>query len=193
MASSQCLQDGNTKSSAPRVIPVHAKPDHPKSWEVCTIFALLPVWTRVEAGAEAGCSCSRFCPFLARAPWAAASETLCYGAKSQLASQAEAVIFQLEKAMAPTVLKDILFSVRTVKCLLISKTIKGDCRTVPFCLGNKGGNMLFSAYLKHYSQLSESCITCPSTSLTAPLAPYFPLRGHPICLYLFLQRCKFFT
>lgn len=119
----------------------------PRSWEVCTVFALLPTGTRVEAGAEAGCSSSS--PFLAGAPWAATPETLCYRAKTQLASQAVVVTFQLEKAMAPTFLKDILFSVRNVKCLLISKTIKGDCRTVPFCLGNKGSNMLFSADLKH--------------------------------------------
>lgn len=179
MGSSQCLQDGNTKSGTLRVFPVHAKPDHPKSWEVCTVFALLPMGTRVEAGAEAGCSCSSL--FLAGAPWAATSETLCYRAQTQLASQAVVGTFQLEKAMAPTFLKDILFSVRNVKCLLISKTIKGDCRTVPFSLGNKGSNMLFSADLKHYSRLNESCITCSLTSLTAPLAPYFPLGGCPIC------------
>lgn len=82
--------------------------------------------------------------------------------------------------MAPTFLKDVLFSVKNAKCLLISKTIKRDCRTVPFCLGNKGSNVLFSADLKHCSQLSESCITCPFTSLAAPIAPYFPLRGRPI-------------
>lgn len=192
MASSQCLQDGNTKSGAPRVIPVHAQPDHPKSWEVCIVFALLPTWMRVEAGAEAGCSCSRLCPFLAGAPWAATSKTLCYGAKTHLASQPAVVTFQLEKAMALTFLKDILFSVRNVKCLLISKTIKGDCRTVPFCLGNEGSNMLFSADLKHYSQLSESCVTYPFTSITTPLASDFPLRVFPICPCPFLYKMQVF-
>lgn len=85
-------------------------------------------------------------------------------------------------------LKDILYSVRNVKCLLISKTIKGDCKTVPFCLGNKGSNMLFSADLKYSSQLSESCITCPFTSLAALLAPYFPLRRRPVPLHPFLHK-----
>lgn len=92
----------------------------------------------------------------------------------------------------PTFLKDILFSVRNVKCLLISKTIKGDCRTVPFCLGNSGSSMLFSADLKHYSQLSESCVTCPFTSFTVPFAPDFPLRGCPICPCPFLHKIPFF-